>query len=239
MKVRGSPAHSGGKDRNWKSIGLELKEKLYGWIAGEGIRLTVHQGKPSKVCIRAYKGKKTACEKCEQGKETSSLIFVPFYPEESSLRCVLHVHDDCEKALAALDLHDYFAAWRGNQPDVGVQLAKLDKQKKYTTPIATRYAGADISEWLTNFMSVRGILSADDLLRGAKFVSECGPVLAETTPEPGSEQMNARDDVKKTVAGLADQWYFRTAEDANGNFVRENVAPVPPPTKRPSSNGKH
>lgn len=241
MHVRGSPPTGGAKDRNWKSVGLGLNKKLRGWIAGPAIRLTVHQGKPSKICLRVYKGKKTACEKCEQARPLTGLIFVPFYPEENQLRCVLHVHDDCNRALAGLDLHDHFTAFRGGESDVGVQLVRNDPQTSYSTIIPTRRASADISDWLVGFMGVRGELSADELLAGARFIegsNELAPVCEESpsvTDVPGAEA------VRQQALGLAEQFRLRGAIQDGVKVWTETTTDGKTELKstRPSKNGKH
>ena len=231
----------GGRDRNWKSVGLGLNKQLRGWIAGAAVRLTVHQSKPSKVCIRAYRGKKTACEKCEQAKPLTGLIFVPFYPEDNQLRCVLHVHDECEKALASLDLHDYFAAWRGNESDVGVQLKRLEPQTTYRTTIATRRASADISDWLVGFMGVRGELSAEDLIAGAQFVECASEVPAVSASAEVEESASGRDVVRSITAGMSDQFKLRGGVDAELKVWTETTpqGKIELKTNLPERNGKH
>ena len=231
----------GGRDRNWKSVGLGLNKKIRGWIAGPAIRLTVHQCKPSKICLRCYKGKKTACEKCEQRRSVTGLIFLPFYPEDNQLRCVLHVHDDCNRALAGLDLHDHFTAFRGGESDVGVQLVRNDPQTSYVTIIPTRRASADISDWLVGFMGVRGDLSADELIAGAQFVeSSADPVVLQSQETQPMETAGS-DVVREQVLGIAEQFKLRGAVQDGVRVWTETTSDGKTKLKSnvPSKNGKH
>jgi hypothetical protein len=221
MRVRGTKPSEGRPDRNWKSVGVGLNRKLYGWIAGQGLGVTVHQGKPSKPCLRAYRGPKASCEKCEQGKPTTWLCFVPFYPSDSELRCVLHVHDDTTPALEQLDLHDYFCAFRGDDPSVGVQLHKEDAQPSFRPRVHTRMASACIADWLAVFLGQRGILSGRDLIDGAQYVPEPIRDLGDEAEARQVESSAVPDVVEQLKLGLGDRFKMTTRLSPDGGPFSE------------------
>ena len=209
MRITGHGPPPSGKDRNWKSIGIGLKERVYGWIAGSPLKVTVHQGKPSKPCLRFYKGKNAPCEKCDLGKSTTALLFVPFYPEQSTLRCVLHVHDENEKVLEALELHEYFAAWRGADPSEGVQISAVDKVVPYSTTIPSRRASADITLWYVRLVGMSHVLTPDDLVNplsgtvdGTCTDDTSSTTVLDTTPDGVGV-------VNRLTLGLADEFEMR------------------------------
>lgn len=238
MRIGGTGRVPSPKDRNWLSVGLKTSESVTGWLAGQPIRTRVHQGQRSKLCPVWYCGKNQTCERCESGKALSDLIFVPFYPDDSELRCVLHVHDDAVPALESLDLHDHFTAWRGVDSSTGVQITRTPRAVPFAPRIATRLAAACISEWLVRFMRASDWLTAEVLLSGgvqgsAGIVTEI-PKSKEVTEEPSA----SAGDVSKTVIGLADQFRLSSTLTADGSAFSERKPDGRVVVREPHRNGK-
>lgn len=220
MRIRGSAPGSGGKDRNWKSVGLAPKQEMRGWIAGDCVGVWVHQAKPSKVCVRAYRGPAHVCEKCEQGRGITWLGFLPFYPESCDLRYVCHIHDDCQAALKLLDHHDYFTLFRGHESDVGVQLRREKHQVTYKPSRHTRMQPADISDWLVTLMGLRGVLCADDLLHGAQYVTY-EKTIVSAEPAVEQDKLNKRDQAAAVIGNLANAFGTISGSSNDGSVHTE------------------
>jgi len=221
MRIEGTGRVPSGKDRNWTSVGLKTKESLTGWIAGPPIRTRVHQGQRSKLCPRVYLGPKAPCERCEEGRSLTDLVFVPFYPSDSELRYVLHCHDDAVPSIESLDLHDFFTAWRGIDPSTGVQITKSAKAIPFVPRIMSRIASADISEWLVRFLRATDWLTAEVLLGGGGGVPAGVPTVASGTSAADSVSPEEVNSVRKTVIGLADQFALSAGLSGDGTPYTE------------------
>lgn len=160
-------------------VDAQAGEKWNAWVAGPAVGVETHYCSRTVPCLRKYLGKKIECEGCSKPVPLDFSYYLPLYRCIDSRPVVVILHRDQQDTLETLKHHQHVVVGRTKEKYVGLYVSPILAAQKFQTTLDWKMGEAKIEEFLPTLWKMRGVISAEMILRG--------PLLEDKLPLLGDE----------------------------------------------------
>lgn len=194
MAIRGKTPRGSPDQNHWNTDKLKPGESFEGWIAGDGVCVTMHEAPTTKPCLKRYTGFDVGCPGCASRLKLCDITFFPVYREVVLKKCVVPLR--CAAALRAdkFPLHHAVVVSRPKGRNEGRSIDARPKQITFDVDRDHEFPKC-IASWLPTLWGYVDRITGEQLLNGPVF--DCPEATAHVPKFDAGDEEAAVAELKK------------------------------------------